>query len=387
MTDPKMPEIVFGGAGPAAAAGSTDAAGLAWPRPGALPPGLMMQIMRAAFAQLTEDPAARERYGDPRQGGTLVQSWRVAQLLGSPPPVCLLSAEQPRVTGAGVSRLVLVPVDELVRLVGTAQNYRARVGTQLFLFDGRTGHAVYSTAADLAGTVITYRDSWGDDSFLCREHNAAGVAARRAGDAWQVTADELTRVLVAAFISPAVWAKMTGQPGLSTLAELRASDLWSFFRLRETARDDSDPTYVPVTLESAVLAGDATMQLYCYENGEISSADLRLRRSWVLGDRVASKPSATDIAASWLATVVPAADRTRLGPLIGQLRSLRFDERLRANSQRPEWRATEAARLASAYLGLTDDSFTLAADLTFLTVETVTDADGTAWTSIRMSLG
>jgi len=69
------------------------------------------------------------------------------------------------------------------------------------------------------------------------------------------------------------------------------------------------------------------------------------------------------------------------------LRSLRFDERLRANSQRPEWRATEAARLASAYLGLTDDSFTLAADLTFLTVETVTDADGTAWTSIRMSLG
>ena len=213
------------------------------------------------------------------------------------------------------------------------------------------------------------------------------MAARRAGDAWQGTADELTRVLVAAFISPAVWAKMPGQPGLSTLAELRASDLWSFFRLRETARDDSDPTYVPVTLESAVLAGDATMQLYCYENGEISSADLRLRRSWVLGDRVASKPSATDIAASWLATGVPAADRTRLGPLIGQLRSLRFDERLRANSQRPEWRATEAARLASAYLGLTDDSFTLAADLTFLTVETVTDADGTAWTSIRMSLG
>jgi hypothetical protein len=36
---------------------------------------------------------------------------------------------------------------------------------------------------------------------------------------------------------------------------------------------------------------------------------------------------------------------------------------------------------------LTDDSFTLAADLTFLTVETATDADGTAWTSIRMSLG
>lgn len=388
MTDPTMPEIVFGGAGPGAATGFTDAAPLARPQPGAMPPGQLLQIFRAAFGKLTEDPAMRELYGDPRQrGATLAQAWRTAQLIGSPPPVCLLSAEQPRVTGAGIDRLVLVVPDELVRLVCAALNYRARVGAQLFVFDGRTGHSVYATSADPAGAVITYRDPWGDDSLLCKEHNAAGVAAQRAGDAWQVTAAELRRVLVASFISPAVWATMTGQPGLQTLAELRASDLWSFFRLRETARDDSDPTYVPVTLESAVLPGDIAMQLYCYENGEICSADLRLRRSWVLGDRAGIKPSATDVAASWLATLIPAADRTRWGPLTGRLRSLRFDERLRAKAQSPAWRASEAGRLAAAYLGLTDESFTLAGSMTFTTVETATDADGTAWTDIRMSLG
>ena len=172
------------------------------------------------------------------------------------------------------------------------------------------------------------------------------------GNAWRITAGDLERVLVAAFIGPAIWASMSGQPGLPTLTELRASDFWSFFHISQSARDDSDPTYVSITLQTGGFSEHNAIQLRCNEKDEICSAVLRLRQSWVFGPPYGINPFATDIAASWLATLVPQTDRPKLDPLIGELRSLRLDERLKENSQRAEWSRSDVGRLVAAYLGL-----------------------------------
>lgn len=387
MADEAMDEIVFGGIGSVSDAALTPDERSGRPEGAAQPTTILGRMAEKAFVQLTSDPAMRELYGDPNRGATLVQAWRTAQMFGVPPPVCLLASGQPRVAGAGISTLVLVSKDELLRLLYTALNYCARSAAQLFVFDGRIGHAVTALSAEPNGEGVTFHDPWPGDSLLSRGQNAAGVDAQRVGDVWHLTFGELKRVLVAAFISPAIWASMSGQPGLPTLAELRASDLWSFFHLREIARDDSDPTYVPITLQPGGFIESITMRLISYENEEIYSADLGLRQSWVIGPPFGINPFATDIAASWMATLTPQADRPKIAPLIEELRSLRLDDRLKQNSQSAEWSNSDAGRLVSAYLGLDDHSFASSQDLSFLTIETAKDADGTAWTQIHLTLG
>jgi hypothetical protein len=378
MADDVTDEIVFGGLGTTGV--------MPTPPDGARSPA-WASILEQAFFQLTSDPAQRELYGDPGRGATLVQAWRTAQLFGTPPPVCLLATGQPRVAAAGIPAVVLVPKDELVRLVCGALHHRARSAVQLFVFDGRTGHAVSAHSADPDCAGITFHDSWPGDSLLSKAQNAAGADARRVGDAWRITAGDLELVLVAAFIAPAIWASMSGQPGLPTLTELRSSDLWSFFHLSESGRDDSDPTYVSIAVQTEGFREHNEIQLRCNEKDEICSAVLRLRQSWVFGPPYGINPFATDIAASWLATLVPQKDRLKLDPLIRELRSLRLDERLRENSQRAEWSRSDVGRLVAAYLGLDDHSFASSQDLSFLTVETSKDPDGTAWTQLRLALG
>ncbi|GAB2658915.1 hypothetical protein [Kribbella swartbergensis] len=380
MTDGSRSEILFGGASEAAGAGmdrsgrETEAGGASW-----------WQILSAAFDQLVEDPAQRELYGDPAKGATLAQSWRTTQLFGVPAPVCLLAFGQDRIEAAGISTLTQVPRSDLVPLVRTALNHRARSSVQLFVFDGRSGHSVTALSADTDG--ITFHDPWPGDSLLSKAYNAAGVDARRHGDLWHITSSDLERVLVAAFIPPGIWAAMSGRPAVPTLGELRASDLWSFFNLREAARDDSDPTYVPVTLQPGGFSEHIGMRLFCYEDEVISSAELALRQSWVIGPPMGINPFATDVAASWLSALVPATDSAQMAPLIEELRSLRLDESLKAKTQDPVWNAGETGRLIAAYLGLTDQSFATAGALSFLVVETSGDKEEIPWTRLSLRLG
>jgi hypothetical protein len=368
MTEGSRSEIVFGGARPAA--------GTPWWR-----------ILEAAHVEMAKDPAHRELYGDPNKGATLTQAWRTTQLFGVPAPVCLLAMGQDRIAAAGIDTVIMVPKKELVSLVCTALNHHARSAVQLFVFDGRTGHAVTAFAADAGCAGLSFHDPWPGDSLLSKAYNAAGVDVRPVGDLWHITSADLERILVAAFISPGIWASVSGRPSVPTLTELRASDLWSFFNLRETARDDSDPTYVSITLQPGGFTEHIGMTLNCYENEEISSAELNLRQSWVIGPPMGINPFATDIACSWLAAFVPSADNATVAPLIDELRSLRLGEELKAKAQDPAWSNTQSGRLVAAYLGLNGQSFAAAGALCFLTIETAEDDAGIPWTRLRLKLG
>jgi hypothetical protein len=382
MTEGSRSEILFGGATEAAGV-STDRSG----RGAGAGDASWWQVLSAAFDQLVEDPAQRELYGDPSRGATLAQSWRTTQLFGVPAPVCLLAAGQDRIEAAGISTLTQVPKSDLVRLVRAALNHRARSSVQLFVFDGRNGHSVTAVSADAGGDGIRFHDPWPGDSLLSKAYNAAGVDARRDGDLWHITSSDLERVLVAAFVSPGTWATMSGRPSVPTLGELRASDLWSFFHLREVGRDDSDPTWVSIALQPGGFSEHIGMHLSCYEDEVISSAELALRQSWVIGPPMGINPFATDIAASWLSALVPATDSAQMAPLIDELRSLQLDESLKARTQDPAWNAGESGRLIAAYLGLNDQAFATAGALSFLVVETTEDSDEIPWTRLSLRLG
>lgn len=370
-------EILFGGPGESGVRDlpQPEAAGAPLP---------WWRVSEAAFYTLTRDPEMRALFGDPDRGASLVQAWRTAQLSGLPPKTCLIDSAQPRITREGISTAVLVPRDEMARLVCRALQHRARSSVQLFVFDGTAGHSVVAHSADPDGSGVTFHDPWPGDSLLSAGHNRAGVAAQRQGTRWHITTTELQKVLVAAFVSPAVWASLCGRPGLQTLSELRGTELWSFFNLHEVGRDDSDPTYVQITLEPGGFTEHVGMTLTCYETEEICGAELRLRQSWVIGPPMGINPFAKDIAKGWLAEIVPQADRENVLPLVQALWGADMTEEFKARTEDPAWRESDAGRLVAAYLGLVEQDWGTAFAQTSLQVGTVADEDGTKWTRIRI---
>lgn len=88
--------------------------------------------------------------------------------------------------------------------------------------DGKFGHCITLADSDPAGTRFAFHDPWPGRSLLCDENNAAGVKASSLGktkvrfpdgrstdiESWQLSREELTRVLVALMIPMTQWAEM-----------------------------------------------------------------------------------------------------------------------------------------------------------------------------------
>lgn len=391
MTEATASEIRFGGHGmarpPHAAAKGSAPTAEPEPSAGAMPGGVSWsRIMEQAFLQLTDDPKYRELYGDPQRGATLAQAWRTAQLFGQAPRVCLVAGDRSDVDTTGITKLVRVSRSNIVRLVCAVLDYQARSAAQMFTFDGRIGHCVTALSADVGAGGITFHDPWPGDSLLSAAQNSAGVAAQRVDRGWHLTAAELERVLMAAFVGPAVWDSVTGGPGLVNMQDLWSSDFASFFHVREVARDDSDSTYVKVILQPGQFTEHIDMTVRHYENGQICSAKLRLREAWVIGPPWGLNTLAKDIAASWLGTFVPPADAPRLAPLAGDLRALRLDEAMQREKD-PVWNASETGRFISAYAGVTQEPFIGAYDMTTLRVSTIQDNERAPWTELSLMMG
>jgi hypothetical protein len=317
------------------------------------------QVLEAAFLQLTATSEGRELYGDPNRGATLVQAWRTSQLLGSPPRVCLLATGQPRVAASGITRVISLAPADLVKALARLLSRESRSAAQIFVFDGRTGHSVTLLGTDDDGRGFTFHDPWPGDSLLSKAHNAAGVDAQRRGNLWHATADELGRVLVAAFVAPLAWAEVNGQPGRIGFTEFQATDFWSFFRVRETSRDESDPGAIVAHLRTGGFAEHLGLQVTLNEIGLITAAELRLREAWLIGPPAGVNPLATDITASFVRTVTPPVDRDQVEPIAQAIRQFRIDAANKARLEDPRFVASEPGRALQAYAGVGSDSLRL----------------------------
>jgi len=172
-----------------------------------------------------------------------------------------------------------------------------------------------------------------------------------------------------------------------TLAELRESEFWSFFNVRETGRSPSG-NGLTITLATGGFPEHIALAVMCDAagdaDGDISAAILQLRRSWVTGPPWGISPFASDITASWLTALVPATDKARFAPLADEIRSLRAGDEFKAKLEDQAWLDSPPGRLTLAYVGLVSEPFACRGETTYLTVEQDKHPDGTDWMALHL---
>ena len=342
------------------------------------------EILEKAFVQLTTTEENRELYGDPNRGATLEQAWRAQFLVTGMFQVCLMASGRSAVPTAAIRRTVMFTPSDLVQTLARAFTLDSRFACMTFVFDSHMGHCITLLGHDPSTSSFVYHDPWPVRSLLCRENNAADVAAEPAeGGAWRITASELVTIIFATFIWPTTWADLTGVSYKITYSQLKNSDFWAFFNLHEVSRDKEPMDYdwidrTIVFLETGGFPEEIKLQVQLDASERIRQAVLALHRPWMIGKPWGINPFALDIAKSFLDALTPNQDRGDVEPLIEGIRNL--PHILRDHQAVP--RAVE--QLLLTYLGLQSESTT---NMTFSRlIAANVDWEGETWLRLTLEL-
>jgi hypothetical protein len=160
------------------------------------------EYLKSAMSTLR--PMAKADTRDPRRdpdvassGMTLQGQLRVQGALYGKPHVGLLSAKLGTETDKRVSGAMVVDHATLVEIARLLQGI-GQSSLTVSIFDGRQAHAINIDGYDFKTETFEYWDPWGKGSFLERENNAAGVAARAhpsKARIWLISFDEMARIL------------------------------------------------------------------------------------------------------------------------------------------------------------------------------------------------
>lgn len=344
------------------------------------------QILEQAYVQLASTEEGRARYGDPDRGATVEQAWRVQFAVSGVSQVCVLASGRPPVPTADIPRTVLMTPAQLVDSLIRAFALPDRVAVQTFVFDGRMGHSITLLRYEPVTGSFVFLDPWPARSLLCRENNAAGVAAEPVeGQLWRMTAAELRTVIFAVFIWPTIWADLTGVPHRLTLAGLASSEFWSFFRVREVGRTQGpgDAEATELTLAPGGFQQEIALAVTIDAAERVRRASLALRRRWVTGPPHGVNPFALDITKSFLGAMIPEPDRGDVAPLLSGLALVRDQQAVRAMLQNGET-PRAVMELMLTYLGVHPKSTTL---MTFSNVDAENvERDGEPWLAMEIRL-
>ena len=343
------------------------------------------EIVEKAFLQLTSTEEGRARYGDPQKGATLEQSWRTQFALSGVFQVCLLASGKPPVSTADIPRTVQLAPLQLVDALSRALALHSRVAAQTFVYDGRMGHSIVLLGHDPSASLFTYHDPWPGRSLLCRENNAAGVAAEPGEEGgWRITKSELSKVVFAAFLWPTVWADLRGVTYRITYSQLRNSEFWSFFHLHEVGRRETSQDRTAVLLETGGFHEEIEFQVQQDASECIREGSLALRRAWVVRKPWDINPFALDITRGFLGALTPTPDRDDIEPLMEGLWILKDPQRVSTMLEREAGASSVLGRVLLTYLGMQSESITF---MTFsrLVAKNV-EKEGEPWLHLRVEL-
>jgi hypothetical protein len=120
------------------------------------------------------------------------------------PCMCVINAESPSQPMERIEWKVIVRPEKMISLA--LEHFLWAGGMPaLVVYDREFGHSIYLTKANEEGTCVLFSDPWPGRSLLCAENNAAGVKALPVAGLWQVTRDELAKVLVAFVVKSNTW--------------------------------------------------------------------------------------------------------------------------------------------------------------------------------------
>jgi hypothetical protein len=284
-----------------------------------------------------------------------------AQLFGRE-VMCLVSSTQPPTPLDDVPFKAMVDPAKIVDTV-----FRAYVDTespfdgnlQVLYFDGRTGHAIEIEGVIPDRDAVVYWDPWPGRSLLCAENNPAGVSAQAhspGNRSWRITRRELETVIYALLVPPWLWAKLHGSRATTLYSEVRGSDFWRWFNLREVRHVVVGDRRV-VYCKTGGFQDLVDVTFHVAANDELALSALILDRTFVAGSRQAM--FALDLVKSFLRAILPDTDSDEGWALVSLFENL-MGGRAQADLSRtraPQRRSAELDRLLGCYLGTADEAF------------------------------
>lgn len=307
-------QILFGGVGALPAR----VAEFKKPKPGDRP--LWVEVIEEAFCKLTSTEEGKRLYGDPEKGATVEQAWRTNGLLTGKFPVCLLSTDKPSVPTDAIERVVKMTSKELVGVLTELFGMGERLAVPILYHDGHMGHSVTLIEYENDAGRFIYHDPWPGHSLLCRDFNAAGIDARPQGRSWSVTADELEKVIFAAFVGRPFWSEYVGEKYYVTYDEFKGSDFWTFFHLKEVGRKGpGEDGKTLLTLKTGGFQSEINLSVTVNRNNRLAEGELSVKRSWAVGPPYGLNPFALDIVRSFLGALIPPPDLNAVSPFAEML--------------------------------------------------------------------
>jgi hypothetical protein len=147
-----------------------------------------------------------------------------------------------------------------------------------------------------------------------------------------VTADELRRVIYAAFLSPGIWADLTNVSFRQAYDDFKRSDFWEFFNLTESklSRKEQDgETFGVNTLLTGAFREFIDLSITVDPHSVIREGQLSLQRTFVMDEAFGCNPLALDITRSFIMALSPVPDERQAVPAVETLSRLGDPEFLR----------------------------------------------------------
>jgi hypothetical protein len=161
-----------------------------------------------------------------------------------------------------------------------------------------------------------------------------------------VTAQELERVVFAAFFFAPQWAHVQGEDYALRYETWLAGEFFRFFRLRPLAEETDGELVRHVFAPGAFKQQIALAVAVHPATGVVRHGSLRIEPDWL----VANLPLALDLVASFIRCFAPAPDRATYAPIADAFRRLRNPaEMLKVKNADP--RESDAVCSVQAFMG------------------------------------
>jgi hypothetical protein len=330
-----------------------------------------VEVLRKAVSQFAAMPENAGIYADPEsgRGATIQQTWLFQTLLGVR-TYCLLARPLPAASTQKITRLVKRSAAEIIDALRSIQAAEGQLHVTVAYHDGATGHCIELRSHDPARDRFVYHDPWPERSLLAKENNPAGVDAQPEGKQWSVTAAELERVLFAAFVFPAQWARVQGEVFDLPFEDWKDSEFFKFFRLTQLDQR-SEAGHVTRIFAPQAFQNEMALLVGCRESGKIVRTALRLNSEWVINNLAL----ALDLVKSYVMSFAPVPDRATYSEIADAFRKLR-DPGFLIAAKDVDPNASDGMRCVHAFMGSSPETV-VSTDFASLAVGTTSDAEGT----------